>query len=115
MYVEHVATTDDAHQCDTGEPQHTLHVTSVHFVNNTAHYGGGNILIWDNSSVCNQINISNSSIIGGQAKFGGGIYFQMGIAWNMDHTERKWKDSEHCNTRVTRVSEKRWTIWNCNI
>ena len=32
-----------------------------------------------------------------------------------DRIERKWNDSEYCNTSTTRISEKRLTIWNCDI
>ena len=32
-----------------------------------------------------------------------------------DHMERKWNDSEYCNTHTPRISEKRLTIWNCDI
>ena len=80
-------------------------------MNNTAQ-SGGNIYISDDNNVCNQIIISNSSIIGGNAELGGGMYLQMGTALKMYHTERKWNDCDHCNTKL---SEKRWTIWNCNI
>ena len=73
------------------------------------------IIIWDSSSVCSQINISNSSIIGGHAELGGGVCFEMGIALKMDHTVRAWKDSERYNIHVKKLSEKRWTIWNCTI
>ena len=112
LYVGQITTGDEPYQCDTGEPQHTLHITDIHFVNNTAHFGGGNIYVFDDNSVCNQINISNSSIIGGHAEVGGGIYLQMGTAQKMGHTERAWNDCDHCNTKL---SEKRWTIWNSTI
>ena len=39
----------------------------------------------------------------------------MGIALKMYHTMRAWKDSERYNIHVKKLSEKRWTIWNCNI
>ena len=116
LHVEPVTTSKESHQLGcTGEPQHTLHITDVHFVNNTAHSGGGNINILDNSSVCSQINISYSSIIDGHAELGGALYFQMGTVLKMDHRERKWNGSEHCSIPVTKFSEKRWTIRNCNI
>ena len=116
LYVVDITTSDELYQCGTGEPQHALHITDVHFVNNTAHYGGGNIFILDDSSVCSDINISNSSIIGGQAKQGGGMYVEMGRAQATDHTKRKWNDSEHYyNTLNTRINVSRWTIWNCDI
>ena len=69
LYVGYVTTGAEPHKCDTGVLQHTIHITDVHFVNNTAHSGGGSIYIWDSSSVCSQINVSNSSIIGGHAEF----------------------------------------------
>ena len=114
LYVQDSTTTDEPCQCGTGEPQHTLHITDVHFVNNTAHNKGGSIHIWDDSSVCNHINISNSSIIGGKALFGGGLSIQMGKAEATARTKRKWNDSEYCNTHTTRISVKRWTIRNCD-
>ena len=104
LYVEGITTT----QCVTGEPQHTLHITDVHFVNNTATRGGG-IYILDDCGVGNHINISNSSIIGGQAVVGGGVYVQMG----QPHViKRKWNDSEYCNssTCTTRIS-----VWSCDV
>ena len=114
LFVGQTTTSGEPHQCVTGA-QHTLHVTDVHFVNNTAHYGGGNICIWDNSSVCNQINISNSSLVGGHAVLGGALYIQIGTGQNLDHRERKWNDCDHCNTCDKRLSVKRYTIWNCDI
>ena len=115
LYVGQITTGDEPYQCDTGEPQHTLHITDVHFVDNAAAHTGGNIYIWDNSSVCNQINISNSSIIGGHAELGGALFIQIGTAQNQDHRERKWNDCDHCNTCDKRFIEKRRTIWNCDI
>ena len=113
LYIKHT-TSNEPFQCSTREPQHTLHITDVHFINNTAHEGG-NIYILDDSSVSYQNSISNSSIIGGQAELGGGLSILMGKFQNIDYKERKWNDSDHCNTPVTRFSEKRWTIWNCDI
>ena len=81
-------------------------------MNNTADFGGGNIYILDVSSVCNQIN---SSIIGGQAQQGGGVHLLMGKFRKMGHRERKWNDCGHCNIPATRFSEKRRTLWNCDI
>ena len=101
---------DEPHQCNTKEPQYTLHITDVQFVNNTAHFDGGNILIWDNSSVGNQINITNSSIIGGKAQIAGALYIILGSNHNIDPIVNKWNDSDHCNTPITKFSEKRWTI-----
>ena len=117
LYIRHTTTTtgDEPYQCDTGEQQHTLNITDVHFANNTAHYGGGNINIFDNSSICNHINISNSCITWGLAQVGGGVHFEMGRALKIDHTARAGKDSERYNMRVIKLSEKQWTIWNCNI
>ena len=65
--------------------------------------------------VCNHINISNSSIIGGKAVFGGGLSFEMGEAQLKYRTKRKWNDSEYYSIPTTRISVKRWTIWNCDI
>ena len=105
LYVEDIASGDEPYQCGTGEPLHTLHVTDVHFTNNTAHRWGGNIFVWDHSSVCSDVNISNSSIIGGKALTGGGVFVQMG----QPHV-RIWNDSEYCNSSTTRIS-----VWNCDI
>ena len=114
VYVKNSDTTgDEPHQCDARKPQHTLRITDVNFVNNTANTAGGNIYIWDDSSVCNQINITNSSIIGGTAELGGGVYVGMGTPH--DRMERKWNNSEYCNTPTTRISQQRLTIWNCDI
>ena len=116
LYVSHIASGDEPgpFQCGTGKPQRTLHITNVHFVKNTA-YNGGGIFILDDSGVCNHINISNSSIIGGKALFGGGLSFEMGEAQAIDRTKRKWNDSEYYSIPTTRISVKRWTIWNCDI
>ena len=106
LYVEDITTT----QCVTGEPQHTLHITDVHFVNNTATTRGGGIYILDDCGVSNHINISNSSIIGGQAVVGGGLFVQMG----QPHViKRKWNDSEYCNSSTSCTT--RISIWNCDI
>ena len=114
LYYVQYKSGDEPHQCDANEPQYTLDITDVNFVDNTAGNFGGNIFIWEESSVCNQINITNSSIIGGKAQQGGGLY--VGMEAPHDHTERKWNDSEYCNnTRTTRISEKRLTIWKCDI
>ena len=115
LYIEDFAMTEEPNQCGTGELKHTLQITDVHFMNNTATYIGGGIHILDDSSVCNHINISNSSIIGGQALYGGGLSFEMGKPQLTDHTKRKWNDSEYYNTPTTRISVKRWTILNCDI
>ena len=82
----------------------TLHFTDVHFVNNTATHTGGGMNIMDDSSVGNHINISNSSIIGGMAQDGGGVC-SIGAANHI--VERKWNDSEYCNTITTRIN-----VWN---
>ena len=100
---------DEPHQFDAREPQLTLHITDVNFVNNTAVHGG-NFLIMDDSSVYNDVNITNSSIIGGQAEQGGGVFVLMKAPH--DRMERRWNDSEYCNTHTPRISEKRLTIWN---
>ena len=114
VYVEDSDTIGhEPHQCGTGEPQYTIRITDVNFENNTASTAGGSIYILDDSSVCNDLNITNSSIIGGKAEFGGGMY--VGMEAPHDRTERKWNDSEYCNTPTTRISEKRLTIWNCDI
>ena len=115
LYVEDVATGAEPYQCGAGEPQYTLHITDVHFINNTAGQTGGDVHISDVSNVSNQINISNSSIIGGQAELGGGVYLEMGKFWKLDTAERKWNDCDYCNMPATVFSEKQWTIWNCKI
>ena len=69
----------------------------------------------DDSNVCNDINITRSSTTGGKAQSAGGLYVLMQEPH--DRMERKWNDSEHCNTPspTTRICEKRLTIWNCDI
>ena len=115
VYYVQYKSGDESHQCGTGEPQHTLHISDVHFVNNTAHNQGGGISISDRSRVGNQINIINSAIIGGQAQWTGGVYIQMGESPVIARMERKRNDSEYCNTPTTSTSEKRLTIRNCDI
>ena len=114
LYVQH-ATSDEPHQCDAREPQFTLRITDVNFVNNTASIAGGNIFIMDDSSVCNDINISSSSIIGGKAQWAGGVHVRMSLKASHDRMKRKWNDSEYCNTPTTGTSEKRLVIWNGDI
>ena len=63
---------EERHRCGTREPHHALHITDARFVSNTARNNGGNIYFFNNSSVCNHINIINSSIIRGQAAGHGG-------------------------------------------
>ena len=103
--------TEVPYQCSSGELQHTLHITDVQFVNNTARNNGGGVYILDGSSVGNHINITNSSITGGQAQQGGGVYVQIGKPRDHMVQESKWNDSEyHCNTPATRMN-----VWNCDI
>ena len=107
VYVQHSNTIGrEPHQCGTGEPQYTLRITDVNFVNNTASTAGGNIFILDDSSVCNDLNITNSSIIGGKANTAGGMCVRI-EAPARDCIGSKWNDSEYCNTPTTRISEKR--------
>ena len=113
LYIE---TDDEPHQCGTAESQYSIHITDVHFVNNTAGNWGGSVYISDNSSDCRQINIVNSSIIGGHAQHGGGLFVQMGNPGPMD-VKSEWDNCDHCHANITRfpLSEKRWTMWNCDI
>ena len=52
----------------------------------------------------------NSSIIGGMAQIGGGVYVQTGQPHVIDRMEGEWNDSEYCNSSTTRIS-----VWKCDI